>query len=64
MKPSAFDPEAVKTLFAEMEEEATAFVRSCDATADILSDYKVYMRYSGQGWEIPVPLTPEEAKAP
>ncbi|MDG1970763.1 MAG: hydantoinase/oxoprolinase family protein [Paracoccaceae bacterium] len=64
MKLSAFDPEAVKTLFAEMEEEATAFVRSCDATADILSDYKVYMRYSGQGWEIPVPLTPEEARAP
>lgn len=64
MKLSAFDPEAVKTLFAEMEEEATAFVRSCDATADILSDYKVYMRYSGQGWEIPVPLTPEQAMNP
>ena len=64
MKLSAFDPEAVKTLFAEMEQEATAFVRSCDATADILSDYKVYMRYSGQGWEIPVPLTIEQANAP
>ncbi len=64
MKLSAFDPDAVKTLFAEMEQEATAFVRSCDATADILSDYKVYMRYSGQGWEIPVPLTPEQANAP
>ena len=64
MKLSAFDPGAVETLFAEMEEEATAFVRSCDATADILSDYKVYMRYSGQGWEIPVPLTPEQAAAP
>lgn len=64
MKLDAFNPEAVKSLFAEMEQEATAFVRSCDASADILSDYKVYMRYSGQGWEIPVPLTPEEAKAP
>ncbi len=64
MKLSAFDPGAVKTLFAEMEKEATAFVRSCDATADILPDYKVYMRYSGQGWEIPVPLTPEQAMNP
>lgn len=64
MKLSAFDPDAVKTLFAEMEQEATAFVRSCDAAADILSDYKVYMRYSGQGWEIPVPLTPEQAMSP
>ncbi len=64
MKLDDFDPGAVKNLFAEMEEEATAFVRSCDANADILSDYKVYMRYSGQGWEIPVPLTPEQAAAP
>ena len=64
MKLDDFDAGAVKTLFAEMEEEATAFVRSCDAEADILSDCKVYMRYSGQGWEIPVPLTPEQAANP
>jgi N-methylhydantoinase A len=44
-----------------MAQEATRFVRSCDATAPIRADYKVYMRYKGQGWEIPVPLTPEEA---
>ena len=64
MKISAFDAEAVKDLFAEMEAEATAFVRSCDAEAAILADHKVYMRYAGQGWEIPVPLTPEQAAAP
>jgi N-methylhydantoinase A len=28
-------------------------VRSCDATTPILTDHKVYMRYAGQGWEIP-----------
>ena len=64
MKMSAFDPAGVKTLFAEMEAEATAFVRSCDADAPILADHKVYMRYAGQGWEIPVPLTREEAEDP
>ena len=63
-KMSAFDPARVAALFADMEEEARRFVRSCDAGAKILTEYKVYMRYAGQGWEIPVPLTPEEAAAP
>ncbi|MGV8986790.1 MAG: hydantoinase/oxoprolinase family protein [Cypionkella sp.] len=61
MKAATFDPAAVRALFAEMQEEATRFVRSCDATSPIKADYKVYMRYKGQGWEIPVPLTPEQA---
>lgn len=64
MPLSAFDPERVKALFAEMEAEATAFVRSCDATSEILAEHKVYMRYTGQGWEIPVSLTPDQAAAP
>ena len=64
MKMAEFDPAAVKALFAEMEEEATRFVRSCDATANILSDHKIYMRYSGQGWEIPIDLTPQQAADP
>jgi N-methylhydantoinase A len=63
-KMSAFDPARVRALFEEMEEEARSFVRSCDARAEILTDYKIYMRYAGQGWEIPVPLTPEEAANP
>ncbi|WP_340108704.1 hydantoinase/oxoprolinase family protein [Pikeienuella sp. HZG-20] len=63
MSMSNFDPEVVKRLFAEMEDEATRFVRSCDADAEITADYKIYVRYAGQGWEIPVPLTPEEAAA-
>ncbi|MFT7253798.1 MAG: N-methylhydantoinase A [Paracoccaceae bacterium] len=64
MKLSTFEPSLVAGLFAELEEEATKFVRSCDAEADIHAEYKVYMRYSGQGWEIPVPLTPQLASAP
>lgn len=59
---SAFEPDKVRRLFAEMEQEATRFVRSCDASAEIRADYKVYMRYSGQGWEIPVTLSPEQVQ--
>ena len=64
MKASAFDTKAVAALFAEMEDEARGFVRSCDAQSEILSEHKVYMRYAGQGWEIPVVLTPEQAANP
>jgi len=64
MRMSAFDPDLVKRLFTEMEGEATRFVRSCSADATIQSDHKVYMRYAGQGWEIPVSLTPAQAASP
>ncbi|MEM6311700.1 MAG: hydantoinase/oxoprolinase family protein, partial [Pseudomonadota bacterium] len=64
MRISAFDIALVKKLFAEMEAEATGFVRSCDATADILTEHKVYMRYAGQGWEIPITLALDQAHAP
>ncbi|MCB1368544.1 MAG: hydantoinase/oxoprolinase family protein [Rhodobacteraceae bacterium] len=64
MPLSAFDPAAVQALFAEMIEEATRFVRSCDSEAEVLADFKVYMRYRGQGWEIPVVLRRDQAAAP
>lgn len=64
MLMSEFDPIAVTQLFKEMEDEATRFVRQCDADATIRSDHKIYMRYSGQGWEIPVDLPPALAAAP
>ena len=47
-----------------MEAEATGFVRTCDATAPIQAEFKVYMRYTGQGWEIPISLTAEQARNP
>lgn len=64
MKLSDFDPERIKTLLAALQSEATGFVRTCDANADILSEFKVYMRYSGQGWEIPIQLTESQAMNP
>lgn len=63
MRLSRFDTRRVARLFDEMEEEATRVVRSCGWDGEILTEYKVYMRYAGQGWEIPVMLTPEEARA-
>ncbi len=64
MKLSDFDGDKVKALLAELAEEATAFVRSCDAEAVIERSYKAYMRYTGQGWEIPIDLTEAQASAP
>ncbi|MFG6542955.1 hydantoinase/oxoprolinase family protein, partial [Sulfitobacter sp. M22298] len=64
MKLSDFDATRIKTLLAELRDEATGFVRNCDAGAKILSEYKVYMRYSGQGWEIPIVLDEADALNP
>ena len=64
MKVSAFKPDVIKTLLSELQDEATGFVRSCDTVSQILSQFKVYMRYTGQGWEIPISLSAEQAMAP
>ncbi len=64
MKLSDFDAGTVKALLAELQQEAEAFVRSCDAGAAIVPDFKAYMRYTGQGWEIPVILSEKDAAAP
>ncbi len=59
-----FQPDKIKTLLTDLQAEATGFVRNCDATSPILSEFKVYMRYSGQGWEIPITLTQDQAMNP
>ncbi|MEO1141747.1 MAG: hydantoinase/oxoprolinase family protein [Pseudomonadota bacterium] len=64
MKLSDFDPAKITTILTNLKEEATGFVRNCDAEAEILADFKVYMRYTGQGWEIPITLTEDQALNP
>jgi N-methylhydantoinase A len=64
MKLSNFDPSRITALLTDLKSEATDFVRNCDATAEILSEFKVYMRYQGQGWEIPISLTEAQAMSP
>lgn len=63
MRLAKFDTQRVTQVFAEMKDEATRVVRSCGWDGDILTEHKIYMRYAGQGWEIPVMLSPEEANA-
>jgi N-methylhydantoinase A/oxoprolinase/acetone carboxylase beta subunit/N-methylhydantoinase B/oxoprolinase/acetone carboxylase alpha subunit len=62
MRISDFDPPRVKSLLKELQAEANGFVRSCNADAPASSGFKVYMRYKGQGWEIPVEV-PEQLAA-
>ncbi|MDB9808537.1 hydantoinase/oxoprolinase family protein [Yoonia sp.] len=64
MRLSHFDGDVIKSLLSDLQSEATGFVRTCDATSDIISEFKVYMRYAGQGWEIPVALTEAQAMNP
>ncbi len=64
MRLNAFDGAAVADILQTLRDEATAFVRTCDANAPILAEYKCYMRYAGQGWEIPVTLTEDQASNP
>ena len=64
MRLNAFDADSIRALYAEMEAEARSFVRSCDSSAEINAEYKAYMRYAGQGWEIPIDLTAEDIADP
>ncbi|MEH6646922.1 hydantoinase/oxoprolinase family protein [Sulfitobacter sp.] len=64
MTLDGFDAPTVRSLLSELQSEATAFVQICAPDADIIAEYKVYMRYKGQGWEIPIALTPAQANAP
>jgi N-methylhydantoinase A len=64
MRLSEFDAGKIKTLLGELQTEATGFVRNCAPDATILSEFKAYMRYAGQGWEIPIILTADQAANP
>jgi N-methylhydantoinase A len=49
-----FNAEVVNTTLAELETEARAFVSDGAGTATTTTKLTAFMRYSGQGWEIPV----------
>jgi N-methylhydantoinase A len=53
---STFDVAAVNTLLADMESEAVTVVAQGSFGAPIVQSRIAYMRYVGQGHEIPVPL--------
>ena len=64
MRLSQFDADLAEKIFVDMEREASNFVRSCDENSQLISNFKVYMRYSGQGWEIPISFLRKEIKNP
>ncbi|MFC3678382.1 hydantoinase/oxoprolinase family protein [Ferrovibrio xuzhouensis] len=53
---ATMDIQAVSRMLAVLEDEARAFVASCADEIDITAQRTAFMRYAGQGWEIPVPL--------
>ena len=53
---SAFDVATVNAALAELTATAEGFVRS-GTTGPIRREITAFMRYVGQGWEIPVPLS-------
>lgn len=63
MRLSAYDPSAVSGVLNTLAREAEAFVRSCDKTSSLAYERKAYMRFVGQGWEIPVLLSEADAEA-
>ncbi len=52
---SRFDPEAINVLLEELKQSAESFVR-LGTDGAITREITAYMRYAGQGWEIPVAL--------
>ena len=64
MRLDAFNSAVVTDLFTALRAEATEFVLSCAPQATVLAEHKVYMRYIGQGWEIPVTLPDDVSDTP
>ncbi|MEM9223708.1 MAG: hydantoinase/oxoprolinase family protein [Pseudomonadota bacterium] len=54
---SAFEAEAVNELFGHMRQDALAVVRAGAPDGPLTERRTAYMRYVGQGHEIPVPVT-------
>lgn len=55
----AFDVDAVNTILADMRDEALHFVRQGGDVGTPNIECTAYMRYVGQGWEIPVTIEAE-----
>lgn len=55
MRLSSFDTSALNTMLSELRGTAESFVRG-GTDSEILFEVTAYMRYAGQGWEIPVIL--------
>jgi N-methylhydantoinase A len=61
MRLASLDTGALKKLLGEMKAQAAAFVQRGRPGAEIVYRVRAFMRYLGQGWEIPVELQNETA---
>jgi N-methylhydantoinase A len=64
MRLSDFSAARITELLDALGQEARGFVRTCAPDAPIVEEVKVYMRYAGQGWEIPIVLTQNDVAHP
>lgn len=55
-KLNGIDAALVQQTLAALEDEARRFVLDCAGDVEITVKRMAFMRYAGQGWEIPVPL--------
>jgi N-methylhydantoinase A len=56
LRLSEFDAAKVNIILASLTEEAVAIAKSGNAQGALLVEAKAFMRYRGQGWEIPIAL--------
>lgn len=54
MRLSRFDAAMVNRMIAEMNDEVSSFLNETGHTGHTVRELRAYMRYAGQGWEIPV----------
>ncbi|MBV7486508.1 hydantoinase/oxoprolinase family protein [Bordetella sp. BOR01] len=54
MRLSQFDVDTVNGMIEEMNQEVAGFLRETSHTGQAVRELRAYMRYAGQGWEIPV----------
>lgn len=52
----SFDAGAINTVIRDLAEEATTFARRGTSDSQLDLECTAYMRYVGQGWELPVPI--------
>ncbi|GHB11186.1 hydantoinase/oxoprolinase family protein [Salinicola rhizosphaerae] len=54
MQLATFDLATVNDLLADMSREVSTFINETGYRGEVEREFKAYMRYAGQGWEIPV----------
>ncbi|RUR32704.1 hydantoinase/oxoprolinase family protein [Vreelandella nanhaiensis] len=57
MRLESFDREKANLLIEDMRQEVESFVGDAGGDQEYIYELKAYMRYAGQGWEIPIEVS-------